>query len=114
MPTRTSTVKKRGKGVVKRKAQKKTVKRKLVAATPECCFFVHEGPVIKNLKELHSALELGISNEQYTYHTSKGVNDFSEWIDKVLCDPLCAKVLARVKTRKTAVAKVKICLKNYK
>ena len=114
MPTRKSTVKKRAKGVAKRKTQKKTAKKKLVTATPKCCFWVHEGPVIENLKELHKALESDISDEQYKYHTSKGRNDFSVWTKKILCDPECAKVLARIKTRKTATVKVKICLKSYK
>lgn len=114
MHTRKAAVKKRANGMAKRKTQKKTIKKKLVSVAPECCFWVRGGPVIKNLKELHNALKHGISDEQYKYHTSKGKNDFSAWIKSTLCDPRCAKVLAGVKTRKTAVAKVKICLKSYK
>ena len=114
MRTRKVAVKKRANGMAKRKTQKKTTKKKLVSAAPECCFFVRGGPVIKNLTELHNALKHGISDEQYKYHTSKGKNDFSAWTESTLCDSKCAKVLEGVKTRKTALAKVKICLKSYK
>lgn len=110
MSTRKRTTKRRTRG----KAKKKVVKKKLVTASPECCFWTYGGPVINNLRNLLEALEKDISDEQYKYHISRGENDFAIWIEEVLCDTECARALEKIKMRKTAITKVKSCLRDYR
>ena len=51
----------------------------------EQCFWVNNGPVLKNLEELSNALE-GISDETYRHHANSERNDFSKWVGEVIGD----------------------------
>jgi len=62
-------------------------------------FWVHDGPVAMNLKELRSAIE-DMSDEQFEYHTARNGNDFARWIRDVLGDIDCADALSDVASRK--------------
>ena len=93
----------------------KKTKQKLVAinAEDELCFWVNNGPVLKNLEDLKNALEK-ISEETFKYHVNKGKNDFASWVKNVLNDKILANKLARIKTVKTMTKTIEEGLKKYK
>ena len=94
---------------------KRAPHKAIVDAPPEQCFWVNNGPVLKNVIELEHALKDGsISDEQFRYHTSRGRNDFSSWIQNVLHDETCSKALARVKTKKTAIRILSEHIKHHR
>ena len=95
----------------KKKLRRKT-KKTLVVASLEKCFWVNNGLIIKDLKELEQALQSGITDEQFKTHIDNG-NDFARWIDEVLGDSSCAKALARMKSRKSARTVISKHLKKY-
>jgi len=118
MPIKKTTKKKEKtkiKHAVKKKitrVKKTTVKKTLVVAPPEKCFWVNNGLIVKDLKELEQALQSGITDEQFKTHIDNG-NDFARWIDEVLGDSSCAKALARMKSRKSARTVISKHLKKY-
>ena len=86
---------------------KKEEARKFLAdASPECCFWVNDGSVIKNLEELHNALA-SMSNEAFIHHVNKEKNDFSNWVKDILGDKRLADDLMKSKTKQSVVNKVK-------
>jgi hypothetical protein len=85
----------------------------LVQADGTNSFWVHEGPVIKNLRELKMALDM-MNDDQYFYHANKRKNDFASWVDAVLQDKPCAMALRKSKTRKAASRAVERALLEYK
>lgn len=78
-------------------------------AAPESCFWVCNGPVVKNIAELASAVE-AMSDEQFDHHTKRDGNDFARWIDEVLQESACAKKIAKIKTRAGLLKALKSCL----
>ena len=86
---------------------KKEEARKFLAdASPECCFWVNNGPVVKNLEELDNALT-NISNETFMHHVNKEKNDFSSWVNDVLGDKRLADDLMKSKSKQSVINKVK-------
>ena len=73
----------------------------IVNAPSEKCFWVHYGPVLKNLQELSAALKT-MSDDQYFYHASGAKNDFALWVSEVLQKPAAAKELSRATSRSAA------------
>lgn len=55
-------------------------------------FFVCDGTVLKNLKELEVAL-MKMSYDTFSYHVNQDRNDFSAWIHNVLGDEELAKLI---------------------
>lgn len=92
---------------------KKTTKPKLINAENELCFWINNGPILKNLKDLKNALK-EISEETFKCHVDKGKNDFADWVKNVLGDKILANKLARIKTIKTMIKAVEEGLKKYK
>jgi hypothetical protein len=78
----------------------------LADAPPDKCFWVHCGPILKNLRELREALVDSISDEQFAYHVARERNDFAVWVEEVLGDATCAKALRRARTRRAALRAV--------
>jgi len=73
-------------------------------------FYVKDGPVLKSVKELLSALESNeISDESYNYHTEN--QDFARWIGDVYQDEALSKSFKRIKNKKTAIKKLKDSVK---
>jgi len=66
------------------------------------CFWVNNGPICRNIKELRDALST-MSDEQFDYHTKRDGNDFVRWIRDVLGMKECAGKVARAKTRAGAL-----------
>ena len=75
----------------------------------ERAFWVNGGPVVKNLKELHQAIE-GMSPDQFLFHTTRNGNDFARWVRDVLFDPECAERLEAVGTQKEMLKIISKCL----
>lgn len=92
----------------------KKIKQKLVAvnAKDELCFWINNGPILKNLEDLKNALKK-ISEETFKYHVSKEKNDFANWVKNVLGDKVLANKLARIRTIKTMIKTVEERLKEY-
>ena len=88
-------------------------KKTMVQAGPRQCFWVHNGPILRDLRELEEAFRDTISDAQFKYHLIGG-SDFARWVDEVLGDAACAKALAKAKTRKGAATIVVRYLKTYK
>ncbi|MEN9327249.1 MAG: hypothetical protein RI947_57 [Candidatus Parcubacteria bacterium] len=64
-------------------------------------FWVHDGPVLRDMHELYDAL-VSMSDDQYNYHVSDVNNDFANWVETVLEDKHCAHELRYAHTRKAA------------
>ncbi|MBI2574696.1 hypothetical protein HYV82_02310 [Candidatus Woesearchaeota archaeon] len=71
----------------------------------EQCFWVNNGPIIKNLDELAAAIK-GITDEQFAHHVTSDRNDFSKWIAEVIGDMKLSKELSKVRSRTAATRKV--------
>lgn len=77
---------------------KPTKKKSFCEASPEHCFWVHQGPVLKNLKELNNALR-SMSDDTFKHHVSKDKNDFANWIQDILHQKELAAKVRRLKTK---------------
>lgn len=91
---------------------KKTEKLELVQADENSSFWVNNGPILKNIKDLTDALK-NISEEQFAYHANAEKNDFAAWAKNVLKDDVLARSLAKSKTLKAAIKAVENRLKKY-
>lgn len=88
-------------------APAKMTPRAPIDAPPDRCFWVHHGPILKNLRELCDALASGISDEQFGHHVTAERNDFAAWVEIVLQDSECAQALRRAHTRVSAARALK-------
>jgi len=93
----------------------KTKKEKLtiVNAEDKSCFWINNGPVLKNLKDLKKSL-LIMSKETFSYHVNKEKNDFAVWVKNTLQDETLSNKLAKIKTLKTMSKAIEERLKKYK
>ncbi len=85
----------------------------LCDVSPETCFWVSNGPILKNVEELANALE-SMNNDIYAYHANKDKNDFSKWISEVIGDNKLANDLLSSKSKGSAVKKVRARLNSLK
>lgn len=85
----------------------------LCNVAPEHCFWVNNGPILKNVEELANALE-SISEDAYNYHANKDKNDFSKWIGEIVGDSKLANDLLSSKNKSSAVNKLKVRLNSLK
>lgn len=87
-------------------------KLRLINAENELCFWINNGPILKNLNDLKNAL-LKMSEGSFKYHVNKEKNDFANWVKNVLKDSVLADKLAKTKTLKSAAKAVEDRLKKY-
>ena len=85
----------------------------LCDAAPDHCFWVNNGPILKNVEELADALE-SISEDTYRYNANKGKNDCSKWISEIIGDNKLANDLLSAKNKNSAVNKVRARLNSLK
>jgi len=88
-------------------------KRYLNDVAPEQCFWVNNGPILKNLDELANALP-DISDEAYQHHVNKERNDFSIWINDVVGDKKLSNDLLSSRSKESALKKIKSRLGSLK
>lgn len=62
------------------------------------CFWINNGPVIKNLYELRDALKV-IDEGIFSYHVNGEKNDFYNWVKYAVQDDILAERLGGLKTR---------------
>jgi len=96
----------------KPRAVKKAGKKTLIVASPEICFWVNSGPILRSLTDLVEALKT-MSDEQYSYHVNGDKNDFSKWVEDVIEDKTLAKALMKYKTRAGTLKAVSARLKDF-
>jgi len=94
-------------------ATKDEAKRYLCDAAPEQCFWVNNGPILKNMEDLAAAME-GMSNEAYSYHANNDKNDFSNWVKHVVGDAKLANDLLSSRNKDSALRKVRSRLNSLK
>jgi len=98
-------------GKKKTKRTSKRVKKKLLEDAPEDKrFWLCDGRVLKNLKELEEALRT-MSDETYRYHVTSTKNDFYNWIKDVFGDRKLALEIKKSRNRISAANKLKRLLK---
>ena len=68
-------------------------------------FWCNDGRVLKNLRELETALK-EMSDETFHYHVTEAKNDFTNWVKDVIGDEDLAKDLRRSTVKSVAVKKV--------
>ncbi len=88
--------------ILKRKSAPAKKSAVIAEAPPAQCFWVHNGPILRNIGELARALE-HMSDDQFTHHVNSRKNDFSKWIVDVLHLSDVARDLGKATTRKTAI-----------
>lgn len=110
--TKAATKKSAPKKTTTKTTAKKSPKKSLVLAPNEKSFWVTNGEVLNSLLALRDALD-EMEREVYSYHVSKEHNDFSNWVDTVLCDAQCAKDLKKATTPTKAKTVVVKHLKVY-
>ncbi|MBI2558334.1 hypothetical protein HYW20_03345 [Candidatus Woesearchaeota archaeon] len=86
-------------------AAKDNVKGYLNDAAPEQCFWVNNGPILKNLEELANAL-MQMNDDTFRHHVNNNKNDFSSWVNDVIGDKKLANELLSSKTKISAAKKV--------
>ena len=69
-------------------------------------FWVHNGPVVKNLHELYGAI-IEMSDETFMHHVNEEKSDFYNWIKDVLHDKKLANRLSNLKTRQEIAEAIK-------
>src|SRR3989338_2486683 len=80
---------------------------------PEQCFWVNNGPILKNLEELSNALPQ-MSSDTFSHHVNNEKNDFSNWVRHVIGDEKLANDLLSSKSRESALKKVSSRLDSLK
>ena len=85
-------------------------RKPFVTAPPGNCFWVHYGPILKDLRELRDALATQISDAQFAHHVEGDRNDFANWVDHVLAEKTCARALRKAKSVAEALRAVEATL----
>lgn len=92
---------------------KEEAKRYLCNAAPEQCFWVNNGPILKNIEELAGYLP-DMPNEAFQHHVNNEKNDFSSWIRDVLGDQKLANEILSSKSKDSAIKKIRNRLNSLK
>jgi hypothetical protein len=77
---------------------RKIVKKDLVNANPDERFWVHNGPVLSNLRDLEREISK-MDDNTFFFHVNKNKNDFVAWIENSLGDFELARKLKRYKSK---------------
>ena len=94
-------------------ATKDEARRYLCDTAPEQCFWVNNGAILKNLDELASALQ-EMNEDTYRHHANQEKNDFSKWVNEVICDKKLANELLSSRNKDSALKKVRNRLNSLK
>jgi len=94
-------------------AAKEGASKYLNEVVPEQCFWVNNGPILKNLEDLANALPI-MDSGTYCHHVNKEKNDFSKWISDVIGDKKLAKTLSRAKSKESALKHLRNRLNSLK
>ncbi|MEK6984738.1 MAG: DUF5752 family protein [Nanoarchaeota archaeon] len=92
---------------------KEEAKRYLCDSAPEQCFWVNNGPVLKNLSELAGYLP-EMNEDAFRHHVNSDRNDFSNWIRDVVGDQKLADELSKSRNKDSASKKLRSRLSSLK
>lgn len=92
---------------------KDEARRYLSDAAPEQCFWVNNGPILKNIEELANVLP-EMSDDTFQHHVNNEKNDFSNWIRDVIGDENLANDLLSSRSRYSALNKIRNRLNSLK
>jgi hypothetical protein len=95
------------------KTKKRRAKKDIISAVNDQCFWIKEGPILKNLLDLRDAL-IEINKEQFVHHVNSMKNDFAVWVEVVLDDKKCADKIKKTKSSKAMMKAVEQALLEYK
>jgi hypothetical protein len=84
---------------------KETVKNILGSVPDEKNFWVNDGRVLRNLKDLSVAL-VDMDEDTFKHHVNKEKNDFKNWINDVIGDNKLAKDISKTKNQKVMENKI--------
>jgi len=73
---------------------------------PEQCFWVHNGPIVRNLYELEKAMG-HMDNGTFMHHAYNSRNDFANWVRDILKDGELAEDMLKVKSKDKTLKKIK-------
>ncbi len=82
----------------------------LADVPPEFAFWVHDGGVLRNLRELNESLVI-MSDETYGYHSNDFKKDFGNWVRDIIGDKKLASDLDKAASRAEAARAVSRRLK---
>jgi hypothetical protein len=68
-------------------------------------FWVNDGGVLRNLKELQAALTK-MSKETFKHHINKDRNDFKNWINDVIGDKNLAGSISKTKRKNAMINRI--------
>jgi hypothetical protein len=88
------------------------MKQLTIAAPPEC-FWINNGPIVCDLRELYLALKDNVSDAQFFHHVTKEKNDFEQWIRVTLRDDPCALKVKKARARDEVVQILRTRLRSY-
>jgi len=109
-PAKKKAVKKSVKKASKKISRRKTSKE-LIVAVGDQCFWIYEGPIVKDLNELAQAFR-GMQDYQFDHHTGES-NDFANWVEEILADKICANALKKAGTISESLFVLDRALKKY-
>lgn len=85
------------------KMKRVSAPRTLIRAEGDQCFWVNNGPILSDIRELDAALKTNVISEaQWNHHVSKTRNDFADWVEHVFRNHELATKLRAASTRDTA------------
>ncbi len=90
----------------KKGVKKKTAENKIKDAPEDKRFWLCDGRVLKNCRDLEQALRT-MSDGTYNYHVNGNKNDFHNWIKYVFKDTKLANDVKKSRNRVTAANKLK-------
>jgi len=73
---------------------------------PEKAFWLNDGRMLKNLKELAQALET-MDGALWSFHANGERNDFANWVEDVFGQKQLGSALRKTKSAKTAAKRIK-------
>ncbi|MBS3095962.1 hypothetical protein J4480_00815 [Candidatus Woesearchaeota archaeon] len=85
---------------------KDEAKKYLCDVAPEQCFWVNNGPILKNMEELANTLP-DMAEDTFRHHVNNEKNDFSSWVRDIIGDAKLANDLLSSKNRDSALKKVR-------
>jgi len=91
---------------------RKIQKMDMITVDGELCFWVNNGPALRNIKDLSDALK-NMSEDSFAYHVNDEKNDFANWTMNALKDETLSTKLSKTKTLKAAIKAVDDRIKKY-
>lgn len=82
------------------------MKHPLDEITGNLRFWVHNGPIVSNLKQLPDILNK-MSEENFRHHVNNEKNDFSNWVRDVLGDAKLADEIKPIRNKIEMIKKIK-------